>query len=396
MVMAATLPIEEVAAAADVMFLLLFVQVNLAVIKLRKSRPDLDRGFKVPFMPFIPILAIGTMLFLAFFLFTRYPMAWLAVGGWIVAGSGVYYKYSRKREEAFVERTQWMERIERHEYSVLVALSNPRTVESLMEVGLAIAKRHGGEIVVLSVAEVPEGQSLLSGRKTARKLESLLDRAVAYADARHVVARPVVTISRRVSHGILETARSESCNFLVMGQPETQSVFERIVATVVDRVFQDAPCQVGVVYGTVQPDGIREVLLPVTSGPNSRLAAKLAPIFAEQFGATVRAVTVVEPHIDKAEVEKHVTAAQETLAAAGFEGDLEVRRRRDVARALRNVTKRGTLVAIGAPSAGSLQAIMGETVPAQIAESKKAPIIVVRNVAEHRVRRFERIFFGKE
>ena len=394
--MAATLPIEDVAAAADVMFLLLFVQVNLAVIKLRKSRPDLDRGFKVPLMPFIPILAIGTMLFLAFFLFTRYPMAWLAVGGWIVAGSGIYYKYSRKREEAFVERTQWMERIERHEYSVLVALSNHRTLESLMEVGLAIAKRHGGEIVVLSVAEVPEGQSLLSGRKTARKLGALLERAVAYAEARGVVARPVVTISRRVSHGILETARSERCNFLVMGQPDSQSIFERIVATVVDRVLQDAPCQVGVVYGAVQPDGIREVLLPVTTGPNSRLAAKLAPVFAEQFGATVRAVTVVEPHIDRAEVEKHVTAARETLAAAGFEGELEVRRRRDVAIALRNVTKRGTLVTIGAPSAGSLQAILGETVPAQIAESRKAPIVVVRNVAEHRVRRFERIFFGKE
>ena len=43
------------------------------------------------------------MLFLAVFLFVRYPMALLAVGGWLVAGGIVYSQYSRKREEAFVE-----------------------------------------------------------------------------------------------------------------------------------------------------------------------------------------------------------------------------------------------------------------------------------------------------
>ncbi|HSM17010.1 MAG TPA: amino acid permease [Gemmatimonadales bacterium] len=395
MFMAVALPIEEVAAAADVMFLLLFVLVNLALIKLRKTRPDLDRGFKVPFVPFVPLLAVGTMLFLTIFLFIRYPMALLAVGGWIVAGGIVYTQYSRKREKAFVERTVWMERIERHEYSVLVALSTPRTLESLMEVGIAIAKRHGGEIVILSVAEVPEGLSLLSGRRAARKLEAMLQRAVQFAESRGIVARPVVTVSHRVSQGIVDTARVEKCNFLVMGQPDTQSIFERIVATAVDRVLQDAPCQVGVVYGTVRPEGISEILLPVTTGPTSRLAAKLAPVFGEQFGAPIRAVTIVERHLSAAEADKQVSDAQATLAAAGFEERLEVLRRRDVARGLKQATKRGTLVMMGAPTAESLQAILGETVPAQIAQSKKAPIVVVRNVAEHRVRKFEQLFFGR-
>ena len=58
--MAVLLPIEDVAAAADIMFLLLFVQVNVAVMRLRKKRPDLDRGFHIPFMPLVPILAIGS------------------------------------------------------------------------------------------------------------------------------------------------------------------------------------------------------------------------------------------------------------------------------------------------------------------------------------------------
>ncbi|HXI21171.1 MAG TPA: amino acid permease, partial [Gemmatimonadales bacterium] len=137
--MAVLLPIEDVAAAADLMFLLLFVQVNIAAIRLRKLRPDLDRGFRVPLMPLTPILAIATMLFLGVFLFLRYPQGAVAVVVWLGAGAGVYYGYSRKRETAHLEQERWMERIEREEYSVLVAVSSPHTLASLMEAGIAIA-----------------------------------------------------------------------------------------------------------------------------------------------------------------------------------------------------------------------------------------------------------------
>ncbi|HSB53233.1 MAG TPA: amino acid permease, partial [Gemmatimonadales bacterium] len=107
--MAVALPIEDVAAAADIMFLLLFVQVNVAVIRLRKSRPDLDRGFRVPLVPLTPLVAIGTMLFLAVFLSAHYPNSLIATGVWIAVGVAVYYGYSRKREAAFEERREWME-----------------------------------------------------------------------------------------------------------------------------------------------------------------------------------------------------------------------------------------------------------------------------------------------
>lgn len=68
MLMAVVLPIEDIASATDAMFLLLFIFVNLAVINLRKNRPDLDRGFKVPFYPYLPIVATFLNLGLAVFL----------------------------------------------------------------------------------------------------------------------------------------------------------------------------------------------------------------------------------------------------------------------------------------------------------------------------------------
>ena len=65
-IMAVSFPIEDVASAADIMFLLLFLQVNIAMINLRKKRKDLDRGFKVPFFPYLTIVGISCCCFWRF------------------------------------------------------------------------------------------------------------------------------------------------------------------------------------------------------------------------------------------------------------------------------------------------------------------------------------------
>jgi nucleotide-binding universal stress UspA family protein len=393
--MAALLPIEEVAAAADIMFLLLFVQVNLALVRLRHRRPQLDRGFRVPWVPVVPALAIGTMLFLAVFLFTHYPLSWVAAGGWIGAGLLVYYGYSRKREAAFVERERWMERIERKEYRVLVAVSSPRTMPSLMEAAIAIARQHDGEIVAVTVAEVPEGQSLMSGRALARSLEPLLESALRYGEERGVRVRPVLQIARRVSHGIVQAAREEDCNFLIVGQPTWGSALERILASIVERVLHDAPCHVGIVYGRLQAERIKGVLVPVTGRANPRLAAELAPAFSERYSAPARAVTIVEQGMTPEEEERHTAEAAATLEAAGLDAKLAVLRRWDVTGGLVAATRRGDLVLMGAPSDGPVAAIVGETVPGAIARTGRNAVIVVRGVEPRRAHRFEGLFFAR-
>ncbi len=392
--MAVALPIEEVAAAAGVMFLLLFGGVNVALIRLRRSHPDLDRGFKVPFMPVTPIVAIVTMLFIAVFMFFQYPMAWVAAGGWIIAGAAFYYGYSRNRESAFAERVRWMERIEREEYSVLVAASSPRTLPSLMEAALTIAQQHNGKVVVVTVAEVPEGTSLMAGRRLAREIEPLLDRATAIAAERGVTVRTVLKIAHRVSAGIVGTAQEEDCNFLLLGRPGAASPLERLVASIVERVVHRAPCQVGVVYGTLAPERIRRVVVPVTGGANAQLAAELAPAFGARFDAAMHAVTVIPPDLSDGDAQRLEKEARGTLAQAELAVDLELLRRRDVGRGLARYVGREDLVLIGAPSTDPVAALLGETVPAVLASEGRSPMIVVRDVEARRTARFDRFFLG--
>ena len=77
--MALLLPIEDVASAADLMFLVIFAQVNVALIRLRK-RKDLARGFRVPWVPVVPVVAIVLQAIIGAYLLRYSPAASIAAG----------------------------------------------------------------------------------------------------------------------------------------------------------------------------------------------------------------------------------------------------------------------------------------------------------------------------
>ncbi|MFE6860209.1 amino acid permease [Nocardia sp. NPDC057668] len=70
-----------------------FVLVSIGVIVLRRTRPDLERGFKVPLVPFVPILSVIACAWLMFNLSVE---TWLRFLVWMALGFVVYYLYGRK------------------------------------------------------------------------------------------------------------------------------------------------------------------------------------------------------------------------------------------------------------------------------------------------------------
>ena len=70
-----------------------FVLVSIAVVILRRKRPDLKRAFKVPFSPFLPILSAVLCLWLMLNLTT---LTWVRFAVWLVVGLIVYFAYGRR------------------------------------------------------------------------------------------------------------------------------------------------------------------------------------------------------------------------------------------------------------------------------------------------------------
>jgi APA family basic amino acid/polyamine antiporter len=62
------------------------------VVILRRTRPDLPRGFRTPFVPVIPILAVLACLWLMLNLSVE---TWLRFIIWMVIGLVVYGLYGR-------------------------------------------------------------------------------------------------------------------------------------------------------------------------------------------------------------------------------------------------------------------------------------------------------------
>ena len=81
----------------------------IGVIVLRRTRPDLKRGFKVPLMPWIPIVAVIACLWLMVNLSVE---TWLRFVIWMAIGVVIYFTYSkgnadktiREREQEDIER----------------------------------------------------------------------------------------------------------------------------------------------------------------------------------------------------------------------------------------------------------------------------------------------------
>jgi APA family basic amino acid/polyamine antiporter len=70
-----------------------FILVSIAVIILRRTRPELPRSFRVPLVPVLPILSALA----CFWLMLNLPgETWLRFAIWMVIGLGVYCLYSRR------------------------------------------------------------------------------------------------------------------------------------------------------------------------------------------------------------------------------------------------------------------------------------------------------------
>ncbi|WP_338824724.1 putative amino acid permease YhdG [Moorella humiferrea] len=86
------LPIGIIAELANVGTLSAFFTVALGVLILRYTRPELERPFKVPFMPWT---SLATMVCTIYLFFNLPPLTWLRFAVWMVLGLIVYFLYSR-------------------------------------------------------------------------------------------------------------------------------------------------------------------------------------------------------------------------------------------------------------------------------------------------------------
>jgi APA family basic amino acid/polyamine antiporter len=91
--LAGFVPLSTLAELVNIGTLFAFVLVSIGVIILRRTRPDLERSFRVPAVPLLPILSVLA----CFYLMLNLPgETWLRFAVWMIIGVVVYFGYGRR------------------------------------------------------------------------------------------------------------------------------------------------------------------------------------------------------------------------------------------------------------------------------------------------------------
>jgi basic amino acid/polyamine antiporter, APA family len=89
---AAFVPLTEIAKLVNIGTLFAFLIVNLGVIVLRRTAPDMERSFRVPLVPWFPLIGAA----LCIYLMTKLELVtWLRFGAWLAVGIVIYFVYGR-------------------------------------------------------------------------------------------------------------------------------------------------------------------------------------------------------------------------------------------------------------------------------------------------------------
>src|ERR1700710_2439917 len=91
-VLTAFVPLEDLAELVNIGTLFAFFLVNAGLIVLRRTKPDLERGFRVPLVPLFPLIGMALCVFLMTYL---EALTWLRFGIWMVIGLTIYFAYGR-------------------------------------------------------------------------------------------------------------------------------------------------------------------------------------------------------------------------------------------------------------------------------------------------------------
>ena len=395
--MAVVLPIEAVAASADIMFILLFVQVNWTLIRMRQTHPNLPRTYEVPYMPWPPLIGIGLQLLLTPFMIYALGIEALGIGTgnhglvaliataiWMGLGLIIYYGYSQRKEEEKLEREAptvvTEETGPEREYQILVPVANPETVDQLMRTAIDIARENDGEVAVMTVVTVPHQTPLSEGEQFIDEEREVLDRAMDIGEDADVPVNGTVRIGHDVSQAILNTIEHGDVDSVLMGWRSRPRREDFVFGSNVDDVITKARCDVLVERVGQSSDDVEDILLPIAGGPHAEFAAEVARAIAKVNEATIHVRTVIAPGSTEDERRK----AEEKLDRIGailedqVAFDQSVIEDHDVVETIVARTEENDLTLLGATRAGLFQQLLFGTIPEQIGERAGSTVIMAK------------------
>ena len=298
MLVAGILPLKEVAAVTDLLFIFLFVQLHLALIALRKKMPDTPRPFKVPLYPLPSLIAIAAYGLLIYQFFHVSPVGLAIVLGWLLAGFLIYFSYSKPMEiekvgkEIFFEET--FRTTERKASRILLPIYPDTNWKDLLNLALVFAKEKNAEIFILSVRKIPLPLSLIVEEEEIEEDKEFLEEALNLCKDCGVNVHAVLMTSRSISGAVMSMVQREKPSLLLMGWKgyvRLTKASPRVFGRDLDAILREVNCDL-VVTRLEDINDLKTILLPCAPGPHLSVLGQTAKTLAQAFDSKIKAVFV--------------------------------------------------------------------------------------------------------
>ncbi len=378
---ALALDLEDLAHYADAVLLLALIGVDLALIVHRRRFPDLERPFRVPFVPLLPGLGIVANLYLMGQLIAH-PLPLVLALGTLAIGMGGFLVWRRLGDVAVTESPAAPAPIPADDegYRILVPLSNPGTCDALVGLACHLAADAGGEVVAARVVVVPEQLGSVAHLDTLRRETQVLTRAEQVGERLGVHVAPVVTIAHDVARAVLSAASDRDADLVLLGWKGYSSTRERILGEITDTVVSQSQRDIMLVK-PVGSEPIRSLLLPTAGGSHAARATSYAAALARRTNTHITVTTVITPDSDAAARQRAEALLQETAALLGDVTGVETRLMEgaSVVDTIVEASNDYDAVMIGAARKVGYREILFGTIPEAIARHSPCTVMVVRS-----------------
>jgi APA family basic amino acid/polyamine antiporter len=260
-------PVSFLASLFSFGVLVAFTAAQLAVVKLRFSKPEAERPFRVPLSirirgADVPLpTVLGALATTAIFIAAMATHIGARYGGpiWLAAGVVVYLLVRRDRGTGLLEHVEPVGEAElpQAEFSkILVPMKLGEIGEEMVATAVKLAQERGAAVVALHVIRVPLDQPLDAELydQEERAAASLAEAAALGADLGVTVEGKSIR-ARSIGEAIVKAAEETGADLIVLGSSPRWRRQSRFFSPTVDYVLRKAPAEVLVV---AFPQGVLE------------------------------------------------------------------------------------------------------------------------------------------
>lgn len=308
--MVLALPLFDVASIASLLFVLLFLQLNIAGTHIHYKFPDIKWIYKVPFFPVTPVFAIALYSILALTMLKVNLIAWLVAVIWLLLGLVNYLSYAQTQSrEQFEKEIVYEESVRvgpKTGRRILLPLGpelDAEELKNLSEMAFALASELKGEIIAVKIHEIPQPLATLEGA-VAKHDQQILENLKEWADefnekmpgqGKDVNIHTLLLAGKDIVNTILNVIKMEDCDLLLLNWEGYTKTKGTIFGSKIDRILRESNCDLLVVKN---PKPITSLLLaahPAGDSPYLKLMGEVFTAFKNYYKPKTELLSILNP-----------------------------------------------------------------------------------------------------